>query len=56
MSWLDKIKTTWIVTGALTLLASIAMLTGNPDLAGVAIGGLAGWIGGNKNGQRGTDE
>jgi len=30
----------------------MAMLTGNPELAGVAVGGLAGWIGGNKNGKR----
>lgn len=56
MSWLDKIKTTWIVTGAMTLIAIIAMATGNPDIAYVSIGGLAGWIGGNKNGNRqGTD-
>jgi chromate transport protein ChrA len=51
-SILDKVKTTWIVTGAMTLIALVAMATGNPDIAYVSIGGLAGWIGGNKNGQR----
>ena len=46
------IKTVWIVTTALTFLAAMAMITGYPELAGVAVGGLAGWIGGNQNGQR----
>ena len=52
---LEKLKTNWIVTGAMTLIAIIAMLTGNPDIAYVSIGGLAGWIGGNKNGERQTN-
>lgn len=52
---IDKIKTIHIVTICLTFLASMAMLTGNPELAGVAVGGLAGWIGGNKNGKRETN-
>lgn len=51
---IDKIKTIHIVTICLTFLATIAMITGNPELAGVAVGGLAGWIGGNKNGNRET--
>lgn len=48
----EKVKTIWIVTVALTFLATVAMLTGQADLAGVAVGGLAGWIGGNQNGTR----
>lgn len=48
------VKTVWIVTASLTFLAAMAMLTGYPELAGVAVGGLAGWIGGNQNGQRQT--
>lgn len=50
---IEKIKTIWIVTVCLTFLAGIAMLTGQEQLAGVAIGALAGWVGGNRNGQRG---
>ena len=46
------IKTVWIVTGALTFLATVAMVFGYAELAGVAVGGLAGWIGGNQNGKR----
>jgi hypothetical protein len=49
---IDKIKTIHIVTICLTFLASMAMLTGNQELAGVAVGALAGWIGGNRNGKR----
>ncbi len=52
MTWVDKIKTSWIVTMSMTLIALVAMFTNNPDIAYVSIGGLAGWIGGNKNGQR----
>lgn len=52
MSWMDKFKTVWLVTGSLTFLAAVAMAYGHVELAGVCIGGLAGWIGGNKNGQR----
>ncbi len=48
----EVIKTIWIVTVSLTFLASIAMIMGYPELAGVAVGGLAGWIGGNQNGKR----
>ena len=48
----QKIKTVWIVTTALTFLATVAMLCGYAELAGVAVGGLAGWIGGNQNGKR----
>ena len=46
------IKTVWLVTGALTFLATVAMAFGYAELAGVAVGGLAGWIGGNQNGKR----
>jgi len=52
LSILDKIKTIWIVSVCLTFLAGVAMVTGQEQLAGVAIGALAGWVGGNKNGQR----
>ena len=51
----QKIKTVWIVTGALTFLATVAMFCGYAELAGVAVGGLAGWIGGNQNGKRESD-
>ncbi|GAG65502.1 unnamed protein product [marine sediment metagenome] len=51
---MDKIRTIHIVTICLTFLATVAMFTGFPELAGVAVGGLAGWIGGNKNGKRDT--
>ncbi len=51
---ISKIRTIHIVTICLTFLATVAMATGYPELAGVAVGGLAGWIGGNKNGQRET--
>lgn len=50
----EKVKTIWIVTASLTFLATVAMAFGYPELAGVAVGGLAGWIGGNQNGQRGS--
>lgn len=50
----NRIKTIHIVTVCLTFLATIAMATGNAELAGVAVGALAGWVGGNKNGQRDT--
>lgn len=49
---MDKILTIHVVTVCLTFLATIAMFTGQPELAGIAIGGLVGWIGGNKNGER----
>lgn len=52
---LEKVRTVWIVTFALTFLATVAMVFGYAELAGVAVGGLAGWIGGNQNGQRGSD-
>jgi len=51
---IEKVKTIWIVTVSLTFLAAMGMLCGYPELAGVAVGGLAGWIGGNQNGQRGS--
>lgn len=51
----ERIKTIHYVVVSLTFLATIGMLTGNTELAGVAVGGLAGWIGGNKNGQRSDD-
>ena len=50
------VKTIWLVTAALTFLATVGMLTGNTELAGVAVGGLAGWIGGNQNGKREDSE
>lgn len=49
---MDRIKTIHIVTVCLTFLATVAMATGNAELAGVAVGALAGWVGGNKNGNR----
>lgn len=48
----DKIKTIHIVTLCLTFLATVAMFTGQPELAYIAVGALVGWIGGNKNGSR----
>ena len=50
----EVIKTVWIVTASLTFLATVAMFCGYAELAGVAVGGLAGWIGGNQNGKRET--
>ncbi len=52
MSWLEKVKTIWIVTGALATIAIVGLITGNVDIAYVATGALAGWVGGNRNGQR----
>ncbi|GAI70682.1 unnamed protein product [marine sediment metagenome] len=49
---MNRIKTIHIVTVCLTFLATVAMFNGFAELAGVAVGALAGWIGGNKNGQR----
>lgn len=46
-----KIKNVWIVSIGLTLITITGMLTGEVQLAAVAVGALAGWIGGNRNGQ-----
>lgn len=49
---IDKIKTIWIVTIILGVVAVTGMFTGNVDLSYVSVGALAGWIGGNRNGAR----
>ena len=49
---IDKIKTIWIVTIILGIVGITGMLTGNVDLSYVSVGALAGWVGGNRNGQR----
>jgi hypothetical protein len=49
---IDKIKTVWIVAIILGIVAVAGMFTGNVDLSYVSVGALAGWIGGNRNGQR----
>lgn len=51
---IDKIKTIWIVTIILGVVAVTGMFTGNVDLSYVSVGALAGWIGGNRNGSRET--
>lgn len=51
---IDKIKTVWIVTIILGVVAVTGMFTGNVDLSYVSVGALAGWIGGNRNGNRET--
>ena len=33
-----------------------SLLTGHPDYAAVAIGAMAGWVGGNWNGRRQSEE
>ena len=50
----EVFKTVYLVTMSLTFLATVAMFCGYAELAGVAVGGLAGWIGGNLNGRRET--
>lgn len=45
------IKNIWIVSGGMISITIVGMLTGNLEIAAVAVGALAGWIGGNKNGQ-----
>lgn len=52
MSWLEKIKTIWLVSSILGAIAIVGMLTGNIEITYVATGALAGWVGGNRNGQR----
>jgi chromate transport protein ChrA len=52
VSLLDKIKTIWIVTAALTIFGVVGMVTGNVEIAYISVGALAGWVGGNKNGNR----
>jgi len=46
-----RIKNIWIVSTGLIVITITGMITGHVELAAVAIGALAGWIGGNKNGQ-----
>ncbi|GAG92584.1 unnamed protein product [marine sediment metagenome] len=48
-----RIKNIWIVSTGLIAITICGMLTDNVELAAVAIGALAGWIGGNKNGNGG---
>jgi len=45
------IKNIWIVSGGLISITIVGMLCGQIQIAAVAVGALAGWIGGNKNGQ-----
>lgn len=49
---IDKIKTVWLVVIILGAVAITGMVTGNVDLSYVSVGALAGWIGGNRNGNR----
>jgi hypothetical protein len=52
MTWVNKIKTIWVVTASLTVIAIAGLAYGQHDITYVAVGALAGWVGGNKNGQR----
>ena len=44
------IKNVWIVSAGLISIAIVGMLCNQIQIAAVAVGALAGWIGGNKNG------
>lgn len=44
-----KIKNIWIVSGGLIAITISAMAFGQIQIAAVAVGALAGWIGGNRN-------
>lgn len=52
MSWMEKVKTIWIVSVCLTTIAVVGMVTGNVEVTFLSTGALAGWVGGNRNGQR----
>ena len=41
---------------ALTIAFVTSLLLGYPEYAGVSVGALAGWIGGNYNGRRESSE
>lgn len=48
-------KTAWIVTGGLVLINITALLVGDQLIALGALTALAGWLGGNANGRRGSN-
>jgi len=45
-------QTAWIVTGGLTAICIVSLVTANDLIAIGALTALAGWLGGNANGQR----
>lgn len=45
-------KTAWIVTGGLTAICIVSLITGNDLIAIGALTALAGWLGGNANGKK----
>ncbi|GAH91670.1 unnamed protein product [marine sediment metagenome] len=45
-------KTTWIVTGGLVLICTVALVVSDQLITLGALTSLAGWLGGNANGHR----
>ena len=44
-----KLKNTWIVSVGLIVIAVAGILIGNVQISGVAVGGLVGWLAGDRN-------
>lgn len=44
-----KIKNAWIVSIGLIAISIAGIVTGNLPIAGVAVGGLVGWLAGDRN-------
>ena len=45
-----KIKNTWVVSIGLIGITLVAMVMQNTEIAALAVGGLVGWLAGDKNG------
>ena len=41
-----------VIGGCITVFGIVALITGDADLAKMAMVALAGWLGGNANGQK----
>lgn len=46
-----KIKNTWIVSIGLIAIAIVGIIYNQLPLTGVAVGGLVGWLAGERNGR-----
>ena len=45
-----KIKNTWLVSIGLIAITLVGMCTGNNEIAAASVGGLVGWLAGERNG------
>ena len=46
-----RIKNKWIVSIGLVIICVASIMTGNAPIAAAAVGGLVGWLAGEKNGE-----